>query len=146
MAAMKFAHSLCCLERPARFLSPSDALHGGLGFVQKGDIVVLISKGGFTSELNPILDISKKRGAVIITVTENPNSYLALNSDIMLHAYTKKEVGKNNILYTSSFLVTVAILDALTCALMDLLGFDISSFSEIHPGGAVGKKLANIKP
>ena len=145
MAAMKFAHSLCCLEHSAKYISPSEAIHGGLGYVQQKDTVVFISKGGNTVELNPILDISKRRGAITVAITENMNSYLAKNSDIVLQFITKQEAGENGILSTSSFLVEVALLDAITCAIMGVTGFDTVAFSEIHPGGAVGKKLASKK-
>ena len=62
IACMHFAHLMCCIERPARFLSPSEAVHGATGFVQKDDVVLLASRGGKTSELLPILDICQKKG------------------------------------------------------------------------------------
>ncbi len=145
MAAMKFAHLLCCIERTARFLSPAEATHGGLGCVQAGSVVVLVSKGGNTSELSSIVEVSKKRGAILIAVTENTNSYLAQQSDIVLRSNTVCEVGRYNILSTSSFLVSVAILDALICVLMETTNFNTESFSLIHPGGAVGLQLNSLE-
>ena len=62
IACAHFAHLLCCIERPARFLSPSDAVHGGLGFLQKEDVLVVASRGGKTEELLPIEQIAGKKG------------------------------------------------------------------------------------
>ena len=66
-----FAHLLCCIERPARFISPAEAVHGATGFLLKGDVMVFASRGGKTKELLPIVDICKAKGVKIITVTEN---------------------------------------------------------------------------
>lgn len=69
-----FAHLMCCIERPARFISPAEAVHGATGFLQKGDVMVFASRGGKTKELLPIVDICKAKGVSIITVTENLES------------------------------------------------------------------------
>ena len=66
-----FAHLMCCIERPARFISPAEAVHGATGFLQQGDVMVFASRGGKTKELLPILDICKRKGVTVITVTEN---------------------------------------------------------------------------
>ena len=76
-----FAHLLCCIERPARFLSPAEAVHGSTGFLQPGDVMVFASRGGKTGELLPILDICRKKQVSVITVTENPESPLARQAD-----------------------------------------------------------------
>ena len=73
-----FAHLMCCIERPARFISPAEAVHGATGFLQKGDVMVFASRGGKTKELLPIVDICKAKGVSIISVTENLDSPLAL--------------------------------------------------------------------
>ena len=72
-----FAHLMCCIERPARFISPAEAVHGATGFLQSGDVMVFASRGGKTKELLPIVDICKAKGVKIITVTENMESPLA---------------------------------------------------------------------
>ncbi len=141
IACSHFAHSLCCIERPARFISPSEAVHGGMGFVQKGDVVVLASRGGKTSELLPILDISKQKGAVVIGVTENADSPLALKSDIHIPMHIEKESDKYNSQGTSSFVALAAIFDALQVALIEETGYVNEQFALIHPGGAVGERL-----
>lgn len=141
IACSHFAHSLCCIERPARFISPSEAVHGGMGFVQKGDVVVLASRGGKTSELLPILDISKQKSAVVIGVTENADSPLALKSDIHIPMHIEKESDKYNSQGTSSFVALAAIFDALQVALIEETGYVNEQFALIHPGGAVGERL-----
>jgi len=70
IACMHFSHLLCCIERPSRFISPAEAVHGATGFLQKGDVMVFVSLGGIPKELLPILDICHKRGVKVITVTE----------------------------------------------------------------------------
>ena len=83
IAAKKFAHSLCCIERGAMFVPPCEAVHGGLGTLGSGDVMVMVSRGGKTAELMPILPVIKKRGARLIGITENSNSALAQASDIV---------------------------------------------------------------
>jgi D-arabinose 5-phosphate isomerase GutQ len=84
IACQHFAHSLCCIERPARFISPSEAVHGAMGFVQKEDVMVFASRGGKTAELIPIIKICKEKGVKTISVTENLKSVIATESDIVI--------------------------------------------------------------
>lgn len=141
IAAKKFAHTLCCIERPAQFLPPCEAMHGGLGAVQKGNIVVLVSRGGKTAELLPVLDVSIKKGATVIGVTENMDSPIAKQSDIVLPMHIEKESDKYNMQATSSYIATIALFDALICAVMEETDYKKEQFALIHPGGAVGERL-----
>lgn len=141
IAAKKFAHSLCCIERGAQFLSPAEAVHGGLGCVKKGDAVVMVSRGGKTAELLPIIDVCNKKGAILIGVTENMQSTLAEKSQIVIPMKIDRESDKLNIMATASFIATVAIFDALLAAIMEETGYRIEQFALIHPGGAVGETL-----
>jgi len=141
IAAKKFAHSLCCIERNAQFLSPAEAVHGGLGCVKKGDAVVMVSRGGKTSELLPIIDVCNKKGAILIGVTENLTSPLANKAQVVVPMKIERESDKLNIMATTSFVVTVAIFDAMLSAIMEETGYQLEQFALIHPGGAVGKKL-----
>ena len=138
-----FAHLMCCIERPARFISPAEAVHGGLGFIQKGDVILLVSRGGKTDELMPIAKICKDKGATVIGVTENLSSPLAELSDIVLAMKVTRECDKYNCQGTTSFAVTSAIFDALQSALIEYTDFQNEKFAVIHPGGAVGKRLNN---
>ena len=141
IAARHFAHLMCCVERPARFLSPAEAPHGALGFLQKGDVLVWASRGGKTDELTKILEIAKGKGVTIIGVTEALDSPLAKKSDILLAIKVTKECDRYNCQGTTSFAVTNAVFDALQTAVMEESGFVNAQFAVIHPNGAVGKRL-----
>ena len=143
IACRHFAHLMCCVERPARFLSPAEAVHGGLGYIKKGDVMLFVSRGGKTDELMTIIDVCKVKGATIIGVTENLESPLAKASDIVLAMKVTKECDKYNCQGTTSFAVTNAIFDALQAAILDYTGYQKMDFALIHPGGAVGKRLNN---
>lgn len=141
IACQHFAHLMCCIERPARFISPAEAVHGATGFVQAGDVMLLASRGGKTAELLPILQICKKKGAIVIGVTENMDSPLAKDSDIAIKMHVEKETDKYNSQGTTSFCVLNAIFDALQTALIEETGYKNEQFALIHPGGAVGERL-----
>lgn len=140
-AAKKISHSLSCIEKSSFFLCPSDALHGGLGSVNVNDLVILISKGGNTNEIICLVEPLKKKKVKIIAVTENYNSILAKNSDIVLKIKVEKEADKFNLLATSSTLAVIAVFDAICVFLMEYLNYSKEQFAIIHPGGAVGEKL-----
>ncbi len=141
VATMKLAHSLCCIERPAKFMSPAEAVHGGLGCVQPGDPVIMVSRGGKTVELLPIIDVVKKKGAVLIALTENLDSPLSQQADILLPMKVKEESDPIKLMATASFMVTLAIFDALLAALIIETDYTKEQFGLIHPGGAVGARL-----
>jgi len=141
IACQHFAHLMCCIERPARFISPAEAVHGAMGYIQQGDVILLVSRGGKTDELMPIADISRGKGATVIAVTENLESPLAEKADIVLAMKVTRECDKYNCQGTTSFAVTSAIFDALQTAVLDYTGFKNEKFAVIHPGGAVGKRL-----
>ncbi len=141
ICCMHFAHSLCCVERPARFISPAEAVHGGMGFIQKGDVMVLASRGGKTAELIPIMNIAKTKGATVISVTEKMDSPLAQGSDIVIPMKVELETDKYNSQSTSSFVALASVFDALQTALIEETGFVNEQFALTHPGGAVGERL-----
>ena len=143
IACQHFAHLMCCVERPARFISPAEAVHGATGYLQKGDVILLVSRGGKTDELMPIADICKNKGVTVIGVMENTNSPLAEKSDIILAMKVTRECDKYNCQGTTSFAVTNAVFDALQTAVMEYTDFKNEKFAVIHPGGAVGKRLNN---
>ena len=141
IAAKKFAHSLCCIERGAMFMPPCEAVHGGLGGLKKEDAMVMVSRGGKTVELLPVIDVCRKKGATLIAVTENLESPLAKAADIVLRLHIERESDKYNFMATSSFIATVALFDALLAALIEETGYTRKMFGLIHPGGAVGEML-----
>ncbi len=140
-AARKIAHTLSCVEIPAVFMEPSDAVHGGLGMVQEGDVVVLLSKGGKTEEITMLAAPCRTKGAMVVAVTEAPDSVLAKESDMLLTVKVGKEPDPFNMLATSSIMAVIAMFDAISIALMQLSGFTREKFAVIHPHGAVGERL-----
>lgn len=143
MAAKKVAHSLNCIEIPALFLSPADAVHGGLGVLQEEDILILISKGGNTQELVNLIPACRTKKALLIGVSENPESKIAVNSDIYLKVKVEKEPCRFNMLATASTLAVISMFDSICIALMQMTGYTREQFAVIHPGGAVGDRLLN---
>ncbi len=141
ITAKKFAHSLCCIERSAQFLSPAEAVHGGMGCVKENDAMVMVSRGGKTAELLPIIDICNKKGATLIALTENLDSPLAKKAQIVVPFKVSKETDKYNVMATSSYVATIAIFDAMLVAIMEETGYKLEQFALIHPGGAVGEEL-----
>lgn len=141
IAAKKFAHSLCCVERNAQFLSPAEAIHGGMGCMKKGDAVVMVSRGGKTVELLPIIDVCNKKEVVLIGITENLDAPLAKNSQIVVPMKIEKESDGLNVMATASFVATIAIFDAMLASIMEMTNYTLGQFALIHPGGAVGNRL-----
>ena len=136
-----FAHLMCCIERPARFISPAEAVHGATGFLQKGDVMVLASRGGKTAELLPIVDICRKKGIHIIVITENLESPLALSADVVIKQYVNRETDKYNCQGTTSSTSLAVIFHVLQTALIEETDFQNEQFAVVHPGGAVGERL-----
>ena len=141
IACQHFAHLMCCIELPARFISPAEALHGATGFLKKGDVMVLASRGGKTAELLPILEICKQKDVTVISITEDTESPLALGADIVIKMHVERETDKYNSQGTTSFVVLSAIFDALQTALIEETDYKNEQFAVIHPGGAVGERL-----
>ena len=136
-----FAHLMCCVEQPAKFISPAEAIHGGMGFLQKGDVILFASRGGKTGELLPILDICKQKGVKVITVTENLESPLAKGADVVLKQYVNRETDKYNSQGTTSSTSLAVIFHMLQTAIIEESGYKNEQFALIHPGGAVGERL-----
>lgn len=136
-----FAHLMCCIERPARFISPAEAVHGATGFLQPGDVMVLASRGGKTKELLPIVDICKKKGVYIIVITENLESPLAQQAEVVIKQYVNRETDKYNCQGTTSSTSLAVIFHVLQTALIEETGFQNEQFALVHPGGAVGERL-----
>ena len=139
------AHLLCCIERPARFISPAEAVHGATGFLQAGDVMIFASRGGKTKELLPIIDICKRKGVSIIAITENLESPLAQSADAVLVQHVNRETDKYNAQGTTSTTALCMIAHTLQTALIEETGYRNEQFALIHPGGAVGDRLNNPK-
>lgn len=142
-AAKKVAHTLCCIDRPAVYLNPADAPHGGLGVVSAGDIVIFLSKGGATPELVQLARICNERDAVTIVVSEKDGTPLTNVCSIWLKVKVRREPDEFNMLATASTLSVISVMDAIAVCVMQKTGFSKENFALIHPGGAVGEKLMN---
>ena len=141
IACMHFAHLMCCIERPARFISPAEAIHGGSGFLQAEDVMVVASRGGKTPELIPIVGICREKKVNVICITENQKSPLGLKSDIVLGITITRETDRDNQQGTTSFTVMSVLFHALQAALIEEIDYHKEQFALIHPGGAVGERL-----
>lgn len=137
----KFAHSLCCIECPAKFVPPSEAVHGGMGALKAGNVLLLVTKGGKTEELLPLAEIARKKGAHLIVVTAHPERELGQMADVVLTLPDTPESDRFDMMSTASFVATIGIFDALMMGLMEEKDFTEADFALIHPGGAVGKRI-----
>ncbi|MBP5245727.1 MAG: SIS domain-containing protein, partial [Clostridia bacterium] len=136
-----FVHLMNCIEQPAKFISPAEAVHGGLGFLQAHDVIIFASRGGKTKELLPMLEICRSKKVNVITVTENLESPLAKGADVVLKQYVNRETDKYNCQGTTSSTALCMIFHALQTALIEETGYKNEQFALIHPGGAVGERL-----
>lgn len=136
-----FSHLMCCIERPAKFISPAEAVHGGMGYLQTGDVMVLASRGGKTAELLPIMEICRQKCVSVITITENTESPLAKGADVVIKQYVNRETDKYNSQGTTSSTSLAVIFHALQTALIEETDYKNEQFALIHPGGAVGERL-----
>lgn len=141
--AWRLAHLLSCAGTPALFIHPADSLHGSAGAITAHDVVLAISKGGETDEINKFVAIARSRGAKIVGLTERPQSTLGQQSDLVLQVVAPPDIDPYGMIATGSSLVNAAIGDALCVVLLHLRGYSREQFGQTHPGGAVGKRLAN---
>ncbi|MDP7609512.1 MAG: KpsF/GutQ family sugar-phosphate isomerase [Candidatus Marinimicrobia bacterium] len=130
--------------QPAGFLHAADAIHGDLGNIQEGDVVICISKSGNTPEVKALVPFIKNMGNKIIALTGNPNSFLAIKSDFVLDVSVAKEACPNNLAPTSSTTAQLVMGDAIAVSLLACKDFTEEDFARFHPGGILGKRL-NIK-
>lgn len=137
----KIAATFASLGTPSFFLNPLDAYHGDLGMIAEGDVVMAISYSGNTDELLRFIPLLLERHIPIIGVTGDPNSILAQYSVCHLNIKVDHEADPLNLAPTSSTATTMAMGDALACALVHLRHFKSSDFARLHPGGSLGKKL-----
>ena len=142
IAAEKIAHALSVIEVPALFLSPANSVHGGMGVIQEGDVVILLTKGGNTEEIISYIPVCKAKGATVIGVTEVADSILAKSCDIWLNVAVKKEPDPWNLIASGSILAVLATWDAIVLTIKEHNGFTKEDFFLTHPGGSAGVKLA----
>ena len=137
----KIAATLASTGTPAFFLNPLDAYHGDLGMLGPEDLVLAISYSGATEELLRFLPLIRAKHIPIIAMSSNAESLLAKNADVHLNIAVEREADPLNLVPTSSTTVTLALGDALACALIEAAHFQPSDFAMLHPGGDLGRKL-----
>lgn len=139
--ANKIAATLASTGSPAFYVHPGEASHGDLGMFTKQDVVLALSNSGETAELVSLLPVLKRIGCSIISMTGNPNSTLAKNSDIHLYAGVEKEACPLGLAPTASTTASLVLGDALAVSLLEARGFTAEDFALSHPGGSLGRKL-----
>lgn len=137
----KISATLASTGTPSFFVHPVEALHGDLGMIMPGDVILAISFSGQTEEINKILPSLERRKLTVISMTGHAHSKLALMSDIHLTIHIKREACPYNLAPTASTTATLAVGDALAICLMNIKHFEKRDFAQFHPGGSLGKLL-----
>jgi arabinose-5-phosphate isomerase len=141
LIGQKIASTLASTGTPSFFMHPAEGLHGDLGMLSRGDLVIAISSSGESEEVSQILPVVKRMGLPLIAMTGNPNSTLASAADATLNVSVKEEACPLGLAPTASTTATLAMGDALAVAVLDKRGFDKEGFALRHPGGSLGKRL-----
>jgi len=143
--AQKIAATLSSTGSPALFLHPAEAVHGDLGVLMPGDVVVALSASGETEEILRLLATLKRKGDALISFCCKLDSTLALASDVVLDVGVEREACGMNLAPTASTTAMLALGDALAIAVSLRKGFRAEDFADLHPGGKLGKKLALVR-
>jgi len=141
LIGQKIASTMASTGTPAFFLHPAEGIHGDLGMIMKGDVVIALSNSGETDEVLRILPVIKRLGASLISMTGNPGSTLSRSGDVFLDVSVKEEACPLGLAPTASTTAALAMGDALAVALLLKRGFKAEDFALFHPGGSLGKKL-----
>lgn len=139
--AQKIVATLNSTGTPSIFLHAAEAIHGDLGMIQSGDLVLCISKSGNSPEIKVLAPIIKNFGTTLIGMTASLTSFLATSSDLVLHAHIDEECCPLGLAPTNSTTAQLVLGDAIAVCLMKLRNFQAEDFAKYHPGGALGKKL-----
>lgn len=139
--ATKMVSTFNSTGTPAIFMHAADAIHGDLGMVQPGDVVMCVSKSGNTPEIKVLVPLLKNFGNTIIAIVGDTKSFLAQQADIVLNTSVEHEACPNNLAPTASTTAQLVMGDAIAVALIECRNFTAKDFARFHPGGALGKKL-----
>jgi len=143
--AQKIAATLASTGTPAFFLHPSEAIHGDLGMILSGDVVLALSYSGDSDEVTALIPHVKRRGATLVGMTGRPESTLGRNADVLVKISIREEACPLNLAPTASTTAQLAMGDALAMALSLEKGFRAEDFAALHPGGKLGKKFLKVK-
>jgi len=141
----KIAATMTSVGSPALFLHPAEAIHGDIGIIHPQDVVIALSTSGETEEVIRLLNYIKRLGIRLISLVGNPDSTLARQSDVFIDCSVEKEACPIGLVPSASSTLTLAVGDALSIALMEKRGFSEENFRDLHPGGALGKKLLKVR-
>src|SRR5579863_8613179 len=142
--AQKIAATLSSTGSPALFLHPAEAVHGDVGVLMPGDVVIALSASGETEEILRLLATLKRKGDALVSFCCNLQSTLAQASDVALDCSVEREACGLNLAPTASTTAMLALGDALAVAVSLRKGFKAEDFAELHPGGKLGKQLAKV--
>ena len=145
LVGRKLAATFASTGTPALFLHTGEALHGDLGMLTAGDVMLAISASGETAELIELLETVKRLAVPLLALTANPKSTLAVASKIVLDIAVKEEACSLNLAPTASTAAAMAMGDALAIALLERRGFNEQDFAALHPGGRLGNKLRRVE-
>jgi arabinose-5-phosphate isomerase len=140
----KIAATFSSTGTPAFFLHPAEGVHGDIGLVGEGDVVIAVSKSGETEEVNRLIPALKRLAVVIIAIVGDLDSWLAKNADIAIDASVDAEACPNGLAPTCSTTAALAMGDAMAVSLLSLKEFSSDDFARLHPGGRLGKRLARV--
>jgi len=144
IVAQKVAATLASTGTPAYFMHPAEAIHGDLGMIVAGDVVVALSNSGETEEIVRLLEILRRLGASLVGLSGDPRSTLARHADVHLDVGVHREAGSLEFVPTASTTAALAMGDALAVACYERRGFSVKDFARYHPGGRLGRKLLTV--
>ena len=145
LIARKFVATLCSTGTPSVYLHPSEGVHGDMGVISAGDVLVAISYGGESAEILSIIRYAQKKDVPLVCVTGNPRGEIAARAKAVLDVKVNREACPLGLAPTSSSIATLAMCDALAMTVMKKRNFTEQGFAENHPGGGLGFKLTRIK-
>jgi arabinose-5-phosphate isomerase len=145
LIGQKISATLASTGTSSFFLHPAEAIHGDLGRVVKGDVLLAVSNSGDTEEILTLVPWVKRLGSPIVALTGNPRSPLAQAADVHLDVSIRAEACPLGLAPTASTTATLAMGDALSMALLEKRGFTVEDFAVLHPGGRLGKKLLRVE-
>jgi arabinose-5-phosphate isomerase len=145
IVCQKIAATLSSTGTPAYFLHPAEALHGDIGLLVTGDVVLVVSNSGETEELVRCLELIRRLGVPIVALTGRPDSTLARHADVNLDISVAREACALDLAPTASTTASLAMGDALAVACYERRGFTVMDFARTHPGGRLGRKITEVR-
>lgn len=140
----KAAATLAATGTPAIYVHPAEAAHGDLGMLMRGDLLIVISNSGNTTELRAILDYASSSKIPVIGIASKPDSLVMAKSTVRLCTPVTREACAANVAPTASTTLQLALCDALAMAVMDIRGFSAAGMKTLHPGGSIGLRLTPV--